>query len=431
MTNNLLSTDFISHNLPDINTDKITSTDLSQSEAKRSLVEKYLRETLIISSVDKSSVRRVADELKDGKLNLSQLDTYYKLSDALFKEKLRVAMSLEEKQENKKTAKDYPDSIKQTWEKLINPKVLIEAYRKGSIKQPLNDKQENLANRLSSTPVFVLTNNLDHMIMGFRPEDLKKNIFDNFQGNKYDSSDNVTDRISFFFFNPNDALDLKNSITSLHKYTSNQIGVNLQPVGLDEAYRFNRMEPSGTEFRFIPDFDEIVNLLFIYKKYKNIKFDHRQKYGKDYFQGQPIYKILPLRKKIDGQTQILEYTGKYNPLSSKHIFFFTNFKSLEYAWQEFRQRNQVLNLPKTPQVIVYNLEGLLKDYEKKNVDDQNNFSIVTNNAGISLVKEYSENQQVYYNFTDVVAHKFKYQLTWLKIWVDRLIWALRNRDYPI
>jgi hypothetical protein len=117
-------------------------------------------------------------------------------------------------------------------------------------------------------------------------------------------------------------------------------------TGLDTFYYLNRTSNPKTQVRMISDLEELDSLLKVNIK-KNINIvNPKQKYGKNWFKGTPIYILR---------------TYDINNDNKKLIFF--NKKDIDRVLAAHKNKNKTLDF-KEPNIEIYNLENYLLDLEK-------------------------------------------------------------------
>nr|ALL97176.1 hypothetical protein [Pyropia endiviifolia] len=223
-----------------------------------------------------------------------------------------------------------------------------------------------------------------------------------------------------FFFHPDDAFEFKNFIKSVNPLAAEQMEVNVEPVGLHFAYKMNRNVFSDTQFAFIPDFKEVGDLLFKYRRNKYLTFHKDQYYGKKFFQGQPIYIIQPITlKDQNGELNTIKFTG----LNDNREVIFTNIEAANKSWTNFIKNNSQLKSIKKPTLLVYNLESFLKDQERLNKKDFKKFVVVTNKKAYLAAKELVALPDSN-SFFKPLKLNMKPKLFFVRLWVKRLFSTL-------
>ena len=121
--------------------------------------------------------------------------------------------------------------------------------------------------------------------------------------------------------------------------------------------------------KLVADLEEIDLLLNEYSISKILNFHPKQKYKKQWFQGNPIYliKINESLTKIDKKKFTLsKYKFDNSNSGDKKILLFKKDDAYK-VWELYRLKNTELNLPEKPSLEIYNLENYLLDLEKSDV----------------------------------------------------------------
>lgn len=169
--------------------------------------------------------------------------------------------------------------------------------------------------------------------------------------------------INLFFMNKEDASSYLHEICKKEPKEAETLGLKIKTIGLDVFYKLNRTSPPKTQNRLIADLKEIDSLLTNYISSSSCIVHPKQKYSKDWFQGNPIYTIK-LQKNFTNKT-LSEYY--FHNSKDKKIIFFSR-EDAQKAWKNFLSRETNLPLPQNPKVEIYNLESLLFDIE--NITDK-------------------------------------------------------------
>nr|YP_009313878.1 Hypothetical protein ORF_2 [Hommersandiophycus borowitzkae]SCW22132.1 Hypothetical protein ORF_2 [Hommersandiophycus borowitzkae] len=289
----------------------------------------------------------------------------------------------------------------------------------------------------NNLPIFVLANGFNQMILSEPASELvhSKNIFHKIYLWYYDrflwSHDNQAVYEGWFFINPKDAEEYEEFVRSRYIRSSNQNGLKVVSTSLHSYYRLNRLAPPRIEFRLFPDLEEVGRLVNSFKYRKGLKFDNRQNYGRQYFQGQPIYFIEPVPSvnRFNGQRIDLHYYYQVPGDSSnqKYAAVFFNKDVALKAWDNFRNLKADLKLPRKPQLRVYNLEDFLKDNETTADLAHKNFLFIPSLESYQSIKSTSLNG--HRQNIGISRHISHYKLT-ASLWCQRLIWSLTSRQPP-
>jgi len=172
------------------------------------------------------------------------------------------------------------------------------------------------------------------------------------------SHDEGSVSINLFFMNKEDAASYLHEICKKEPKESENLGLKIKSVGLDVFYRLNRTSPPKTQSRLVANLSEVDQLLTDYIVKHKCRIHPKQKYSKNWFQGNPIYTVKlqknPLRKTLS------EYF--FQNSSEKKIIFFSKEDAVK-AWKIFLSKKIHLELNKNPTIEIYNLESLLLDME--------------------------------------------------------------------
>ena len=102
----------------------------------------------------------------------------------------------------------------------------------------------------------------------------KKALYKNFQtiinekvydtAGSFDSTVEKQQQLGLFFMNKFDAETYLKAVAQSDIDGTQTVGLSINCIGLDAAYRITREYHPGIDFRFVPDLNEVQNLLSIY-----------------------------------------------------------------------------------------------------------------------------------------------------------------------
>lgn len=419
---------------------RFTKIGMNEHNLFQKLINKYWQQTIFLSDSTALSKKYIN--------NLSQKDTLM-VKNQNKKNLIDFSKALMSSRVNTQVFFDSENSfspcIQYIWRKGYNiplSRLWNKWYYNNKKDNLFNKKQINFINILkrNNFPLFVIANSFNQMVVTEPSEELviPSNLIDTISKWYYDyCTDKYNSKIyeGWFFVNPYDAIEYKNYIESKYIRSSKQHGLNMITTGLDLYYRLSRQATSRMHFRLLPDLIEISKLVK-YKTYrKDLIFHPKQKYGKSYFQGQPIYLIqatnsLGSKKNNTGRIDYF-YSISNNSLSKKYSPVFFSKEVALTAWSNFRKQMPLLKLPNRPILIVYNLEDFLKDYE-------NNIDIPFINKHLLLVPGKEGYQEINKNSTmlinqNVLKRVYSYFYPYLlkgHLWTKRAIWSLTSRQPP-
>jgi len=386
-------------------------------------VRNSLQEAIVISTIHDNNIFADATNswVKTHKDRNHQSLFYKEIFKALLTKQIYVTNSPID-------SKNIDDKIipvqKYIWRKSFKPPQFYSSrgvYKDVNIS---NISTKFIMEQLSSSPVFVVKNGFNEVILGHPLSRIKRTGLKQiaFSFSNLFHQPIVTSPISngLFFFHPDDAIEFKNFLQSKAFDTSKNMEIKIQPIGLHVAYKMNRKFITETQFRFIPDFKEVGDLIFKHQKAKNLIFHENQYYGKDSFQGQPIYIIQPISiKHPSGKISIIKFTG----MNDDREVIFTNLEAANKSWANFIKTEPYLKGIKKPTLLVYNLESFLRDKEILHRKDLTKFVVVTNKSAYITAKE-----SMIIHYSDSLSKHLKLnmkpQLFFIKLWIRRLFSTL-------
>lgn len=274
-----------------------------------------------------------------------------------------------------KTDIKYDWSLKGlTWPKFANNSE-IESYdilQRRSKDFPTQE-QKKIAKALSSVPVYTVVNGFDELIISTPRSETESNFIDWLYEKYYNifkwTKDTGPIRIAPFFLHKEDAEMYMHEVFRQDSKHAEEIGVEIRTLSLNTFYVMNRTSPPQLQARLISDLAELE--LIFEKTLKNSKFTihPKQCYGKNWFQGTPIY-ILKL------SSNDIEHTLDKN--KEVEIVFFKQ-SNIDEFWKKFKEKNVDLenrknSLIQHPSLQIYNLENYLLDIESR--QDENSIYFI-------------------------------------------------------
>nr|QCI04589.1 hypothetical protein [Apoglossum ruscifolium] len=399
-------------------------------------INQYWQETIFISNSNYLSESYI-NKLKNKNLSIYKKNDYKnflsEFSRDLINGKIPIEFNSNINSRQKVTSSliTYNNNtyVKFIWKKGINW-YIVGLYLKylSIVKQILNPiKILNFKRiELNSLPIFAISNQYNQIIMSESADQLilQKDLWHSLY-NWYNAFLVKKIYTGLLFINPKDALEYKEYIIS--KYLKANYSNNLKFfIGhLNFYYKLLYSSKKNTEFRLIPDLKEISDLLSKYQYYKNINFDKQQRYGNNYFQGQPIYIIKPILVK-NKNTNKKDYINYFYNMPKRNAFIkckaiFLNYDTAITAWNKFKLEHSYYKLPKKPFIHVSNLEYFLKisnDYDKDNyfvfIPSIQTYNFIKKDKQVkdmNLVKYFCINKSIY-----------------IKSLFKRIVWSLSSRQ---
>ena len=227
-----------------------------------------------------------------------------------------------------------------------------------------NSRQKDIMRSLSKGFIYVLYNDWNKIIMAHPDCEIIKSfndrLYDKYSDFFHWQHDKIPVSINLMFFNIQDAEELKYQVEFDSPLNSHDIGVNIKPLALDKAYFLSRTSPPRVHCKFAPDFLEMANVIKKYRYYSNINTHQKQKIGRTFFQGQPIYIV---RLNILKTSILNKVTQDFLEINNNKNLIFTSFEILNQQWKIWRKKYPDLCLSSKPKILIYNLESFLQDCE--------------------------------------------------------------------
>ena len=201
------------------------------------------------------------------------------------------------------------------------------------------------------------------------------------------------------------------------------------PINLGLAYKWNRTSPPRLQFRFVPDVKEIGELVGKYQYQNNVNIHPSQFITKSQFKGVPIYTIKPVVVQDGGKKIKVDINYSESSSTGQKFLIFTSLDSLHKEWKKFCLQHSYLRLPSSPKVQVYNLEDYLSDCEAVLTDQCKNFRVVPSADAyeFTVQKGHQDNRSI-------ISHYYNYKLMplakRLNLWSKYLFWSLTTSRRP-
>nr|ARW68267.1 hypothetical protein [Chondria sp. (in: red algae)] len=388
------------------------------------LVNKYWQETIFISSSN-SLLENYTNKLKSTGLSVHEGNDYKNFLLEFSKDLLDRKMNFNLKTFNNGKISSLVNKnnvyIKYKWLKSYNPNILLTKYN--STKLYHSNYMKSVDNSL---PLFVLINSSKQIILAESTDQLSHRQTLMKVYHKFTQRGLYTKKLytGLFFINPEDAMEYQNYIKVKYNKSSRDLQIKLVATTLNFYNKMLSKSSSATEFRLIPDLQEVGNLLYRYKKHRNLHFDTDQKYGPNYFQGQPIYVIKPVKssKNLDSTKYLyLSYNRKKQIMQYDPIFL--NHKTAINAWKTYKKSSSNYHLPLKPVLYVSNLETFIKtsDYIK----NKDKFIFLPSLETFDFLKTYLQNSLKNNNY---IWKILKENSVILKSLCYRALWSLTTRQ---
>nr|BBK20410.1 hypothetical protein CcuCCAP97952_p151 [Cryptomonas curvata] len=290
-------------------------------------------------------------------------------------------------------------------------------------------EQKSLLSKLKQVPVYTVVNKQNELVTASTREYKNSHSLDWIQS-KYNEIffweyDEGSVSINLFFMNKEDAASYLHEICKKEPKEAENLGLKIKTIGLDVFYKLNRTSAPKTQNRLVGDLKEIDVLLTKYSSESTCTIHPKQKYSRDWFQGNPIY-VLKFHKNLRDKT-ITPYS--FQDSCEKKLIFFSKEDAIK-AWKVFLMKKSQLSLNTTPSIEIYNLENFLIDLENA-PDNLLELSFIPPYKSYTELK--SQNNQKFVlksSFTQEYLYKTKLYMKSLERFYKGVIWLFTSDTLP-
>nr|YP_001293517.1 ORF403 [Rhodomonas salina]ABO70839.1 ORF403 [Rhodomonas salina] len=234
-------------------------------------------------------------------------------------------------------------------------------------------QQKAIITKLKKVPIYTVVNGYNEIVVAsprsMPPKSSIEWLYDKYYDNFLWRGDKGAVNLGLFFVNKEDAETYLQEVCKKDPKGAENIGLSVKTVGLDTFYELNRTSKPKMQARLIADLEEIDLLLNEYSKSKILTFHPKQKYKKQWFQGNPIYLIKineNLNKLEKNKFTLSQYNFDESSNNDRKIVLFRKEDAYK-VWNLYKIKNKELSLPDKPSLEIYNLENYLLDLEKADV----------------------------------------------------------------
>nr|ARW68670.1 hypothetical protein [Palisada sp.] len=388
------------------------------------LINKYWQETIFIS-LSNSVLDKYINKLRASGFSVYQGSDYKhflkQFSRDLLERKIQVTAGKYNEKNTDNLIKGNEISIKYRWLKSLNPNALFfKNYKNEFVSNLLINKNSK------SFPLFILINDKKQVILAESTDYLRNRLILSkfFRKIIQMSSNSQKLYTGLFFTNLDDAVEYLNYINSKYYKSTRNLKIKIVPTTIDLYYQLLKKSDHDIEFRLIPDLKEISQLLYKYRRYKNVSFDNNQYYGFNYFQGQPLYFFKPYS--LNTTKGISHFRYLYSFSENHKVQYeaaFFNYETAINAWQKYRRKFEYYHLPFKPQIHVFNLETFLTT--SNYINKHNKFIFIPSLRTYNFAKQYIGN-----NLDDNLdlIKLFRDYILGFKSLFYRILWSLTTRQ---
>nr|YP_009399680.1 hypothetical protein [Digenea simplex]ARW69499.1 hypothetical protein [Digenea simplex] len=355
--------------------EKKQKNELTRRNFWQKIINQYWQETIIVSP-STNILENYVNKLKTSGLSVHSGNDYRnflsRFSKDLLDNKIQLRMNYEDELDNSILDNNNYISIQYRW-----PKSLVSKYY--TFQKVKSDPYHYMnIHKATNTllPLFLLANNKNELILSESPSRLfyhkiwlKLSSLANKKS--YENKKNYTGLI---FTSPEDSIEYQKYILNQYKNSSRSNYIKSVATNMSLYLRLLKSTYVDTDFRLVPDLKEVSDLLCKYRKYSNVSFDSKQKYGYNYFQGQPVYLIKPITvgNKYRGNKYKINYSYSCTKKDKivKYNAVFLSYQTAVNAWEKFREEHKNIKLPCKPNLYVSNLEAFIQtpEYQQNSSD---------------------------------------------------------------
>jgi hypothetical protein len=290
-------------------------------------------------------------------------------------------------------------------------------------------EQKSLLSKLKQVPVYAVVNKQNELVTASTREYKNSHSLQWVQS-KYNELffweyDEGSVSINLFFMNKEDAASYLHEICKREPKEAENLGLKVKTVGLDVFYKLNRTSAPKTQSRLVGDLKEIDLLLTKYSSDSMCTMHPKQKYSKDWFQGNPIY-VLKFHKNLRDKTMTPYYS---QDSYEKKLIFFSKEDAIK-AWKVFLVKKSQFSLNTKPNIEIYNLENFLLDLENTPDNSLELSFIPPYESYLELKSQTHEKVFVKSGFTDEYIYKAKLYMKNLQRFYKGVIWLFTSDTLP-
>ena len=217
------------------------------------------------------------------------------------------------------------------------------------------EQQKTILTELKRVPVYTVVNGNNEIILASPREETNKNSLQWFYNQYYNwfiwKNDEGPITVGLFFSNKEDAESYLHEVCLKDLRGAQNSGLSIQSTGLDTFYYLNRTSNPRVQLRMISNLEELDLLLRINIKKKLSLINPKQKYGKNWFKGTPIY-ILRTDQIISKENKKLVFFSRKDVDKVLEIYSNKGLDTKEHTVEIYNLENYLLDLEKvSPEVI--------------------------------------------------------------------------------
>lgn len=276
------------------------------------------------------------------------------------------------------------------------------------VKQYLND-----SDCVSHFPLFAVSNYLGQMIISEPSSDLTGRI----GGTDDILSINHRNRVyqGWFFTSFEDAKEYMRTVGRY--YNLQEEHLKIFACNFNTFYMIMDKFSDKIHFRLLPDLEEVASLTKSYRHYSNLSFHENQKYGRTYFQGQPLYML----KVKDGQKESLAKSSF--KIFDQYKLVFSNYRTACSVWSRLTGNSLNSRNSMKPSLTVYNLEAFIQDEACKDQKRSDQFILVPSENTYWFTKKHFLQNKINLLHDNIFSYASS-----IKLWSKRVLWSLTSKQ---
>ena len=171
---------------------------------------------------------------------------------------------------------------------LVQNEYKVDQYIAGYLDKVASNKfytksTQSIQVALQTVPVFTIINGNGEIVLNKTSKDLSSKTFKTVFNEKlyefcgdFDQTNEKRQQFGLFFMNRLDAETYLKAIAQSDIDGTETVGLSINCIGLDSAYKITREYHPGIDFRFVPDLEEVQNFLTNYIKKGDITVENDQ-----------------------------------------------------------------------------------------------------------------------------------------------------------
>lgn len=280
------------------------------------------------------------------------------------------------------------------------------------------EQQKLILSELKKVPVYTVVNGNNEIILASPREESSDNSLKWFYKQYYNwfvwKNDDGPITVGLFFSNREDAESYLHEICLKDPRGAQNLGLSVKSTGLDTFYYLNRTSNPQVQLKMISDLEELDLLLRINIK-KNLSFvNPKQKYGKNWFKGTPIYILR-------GDEISRNENNNEKKEKVKKLVFFSK-KDVEKTLKISNHKEAILE--------IYNFENYLLDLEKSSCADIERIKFIPSYVSYQEIDQNIEKSTIEISQDKKIKRIFVEKIKSIQRFCKGVIWLVTSDTLP-